>query len=271
MTHPISVIISTRNSPEWLEKVLWGYENQNYKQFQLIIADDGSTHQTRTLIDNFRKTSGMEVEHLWHPQNGCQKSRMLNRAVMHAEGDYLIFTEDNCIPRFDFVKNHKNKATPNHFLSGGHSKLPMCCSLQIGQEEILSNDAFDIMWLQSHGYPTYAKKLRLIARWPFNALLNLIPTENRWNGHNASGWKSDIISVNGFDERILDGGEDKEIGDRLKNSGVRVKRIRYSAVCIHLSHIFGFDDSVITEATRLIQNETKSMFSKYTDHGILKS
>ena len=54
MTHPISVIISTRNSPEWLEKVLWGYENQNYKQFQLIIADDGSTHQTRTLIDNFR-------------------------------------------------------------------------------------------------------------------------------------------------------------------------------------------------------------------------
>ena len=89
------------------------------------------------------------------------------------------------------------------------------------------------MWLQSHGYPTYAKKLRLIARWPFNALLNLIPTENRWNGHNASGWKSDIISVNGFDERILDGGEDKEIGDRLKNSGVRVKRIRYSAVCVH--------------------------------------
>lgn len=196
---------------------------------------------------------------------------MLNRAVMHAEGDYLIFTEDNCIPRFDFVKNHKNKATPNHFLSGGHSKLPMCCSLQIGQEEILSNDAFDIMWLQSHGYPTYAKKLRLIARWPFNALSILSQPKTDGMDTMPRAGKVNITGVNGFDERILDGGEDKEIGDRLKNSGVRVKRIRYSAVCVHLSHIFGFDDSVITEATRQSRNETKSMFSKYTDHGILKS
>lgn len=186
------------------------------------------------------------------------------------KADYLIFTEDNYIPRFDFVKNHKNKTTPNHFLSGGHSKLPMCCSLQIGQEEILSNDAFDIMWLQAHGYPTYAKKLRLIAHRPFNTLFNLIPTENRWNGHNTSGWKSDIINVNGFDGRIQEGGEDLETGDRLKNSGVKVKRIRYSAVCVHLSHIFGFDDNVITESTRLIQNETKSMLNKYTDYGIVK-
>ncbi len=270
MTPSISVIISTRNSPEWLEKVLWGYENQNYKNFQLIIAEDGEGTATKALIDNYRKTSGMNIEHLWHPQNGCQKSHMLNRAVMQADGDYLIFTEDNCIPRFDFVKIHKNKARPNHFLSGGHSKLPMCCSLQIGQDEILSNEAFDIMWLQSHGYPTYAKKLRLIARWPFNALLNLIPTENRWNGHNASGWKTDIIKVNGFDERIQNGGEDLEMGDRLKNSGVKVTRIRYSAVCVHLSHAFGFDDNIVNEATRLIQNETKSAFNTYTDHGIIK-
>ncbi len=270
MTPSISVIISTRNSPEWLEKVLWGYENQSYKKFQLIIADDGSDHQTKNLIDNYRKTSGMHIDHLWHPQNGCQKSMMLNRAVMHADGDYLIFSEDNCIPRFDFVNTHKNTAKPNHFLSGGHSKLPMCCSLQVGQNEILSNDVFDIMWLQSHGYPTYAKKLRLIARWPFNRLLNLIPTENRWNGHNASGWKTDIVSVNGFDERIHDGGEDLELGDRLKNAGVKARRIRYSAVCVHLSHAYGFDDNIVTDATRQIQNETKSGLSQYTRYGIVK-
>ena len=270
MTPSISVIVSTRNSPDWLKRVLWGYENQNYKNFQLIIADDGSDDPTQELIDNFRKTSSMKIEHLWHPRNGCQKSLMLNRAVMHADGNYLIFTEDNCIPRFDFVKTHKNSAKPNHFLSGGHSKLPMCCSQQIGEDEIMSNEAFDIMWLQSHGYPTYAKKLRLIARWPFNKLLNLIPTQNRWNGHNASGWKSDIIKVNGFDERIMEGGEDLEFGDRLKQAGVYAKRVRYSAVCVHLSHAFGFDDSLVTKETRAIQNETLASKSKYTLFGIVK-
>lgn len=271
MTPTISVIISTRNSPEWLEKVLWGYENQNYKNFQLIIADDGSDQLTRSLIDAYKKTSAMTIDHLWHPLNGCQKSRMLNRAIMFADGNYLIFTEDNCIPRFDFVNTHKNSAKPNHFLSGGHSKLPMCCSQQIGLQEILTNDAFNIMWLQTHGYPTYAKKLRLIARWPFNKLLNLIPTKNKWNGHNASGWKSDIIKVNGFDERIIQGGEDREFGDRLKQAGVRARRIRYSAVCVHLSHEFGVDDNLITEETRAIQNETLSSHSQYTTHGIVKT
>ena len=270
MTFSTSIIINTHNSHEWLQKVLWGYENQNYKHFQLLIADDGSDERTREMIEDYRKISGMDIIHLWHERNGCQKSHMLNRAVMYASGDYLIFTEDNCIPRFDFVKTHVQAAKPHHFLSGGHSKLPMCCSKQIGEEEILSNDAFNIVWLQSHGYPTYAKKLRLIACWPFNKLLNLMPTENRWNGHNASGWKSDIVSVNGFDERIQDGGEDLEIGDRLKHAGIKARRIRYSAVCVHLSHEFGFDDSLVTDETREIQNQTILTNSRYTDFGIIR-
>ena len=37
----ISVIISTYNNPAWLQKVIWGYECQTYKDFELIIADDG--------------------------------------------------------------------------------------------------------------------------------------------------------------------------------------------------------------------------------------
>ena len=270
MPFTISIIISTHNSPEWLQKVLWGYENQNYKHFQLLIADDGSDERTREIIERYKTVSGMEIIHLWHPRSGCQKSRMLNQAVMCASGDYLIFTEDNCIPRYDFVRTHALNARPNHFLSGGHSKLPMCCSKQIGEEEILSNDAFNIMWLQAHGYPTYAKKLRLIAKWPFNTLLNLIPTENRWNGHNASGWKSDIVKGNGFDERIMEGGEDLEIGDRLKHAGIKPKRIRYSAVCVHLSHDFGFDDNLVTDTTRDIQNQTKLTNSCYTDFGIIR-
>ena len=46
----ISIIISTYNSEDWLEKVMWSYEAQNYKNFEMIIADDGSKQPTLDLI-----------------------------------------------------------------------------------------------------------------------------------------------------------------------------------------------------------------------------
>jgi glycosyltransferase involved in cell wall biosynthesis len=52
----IGVVITTYNSPEWLEKVFWGYANQSDENFELIIADDGSTEETRALIINIRKS-----------------------------------------------------------------------------------------------------------------------------------------------------------------------------------------------------------------------
>ena len=68
----------------------------------------------------------------------------------------------------------------------------------------------------------------------------------------------------------MEGGEDLEFGDRLKQAGVYAKRVRYSAVCVHLSHAFGFDDSLVTKETRAIQNETLASKSKYTLFGIVK-
>ena len=43
----IGVVVTTYNSPRWLAKVLVGYEEQTHAAFRVIIADDGSTHETR--------------------------------------------------------------------------------------------------------------------------------------------------------------------------------------------------------------------------------
>lgn len=271
MSFATSIIISTYNSPEWLEKVLWGYGNQNNKDFEIIIADDGSSNETGMLVRDFQKNAGMNINHLWHADDGCQKSIMLNQAITKANGDYLIFVDGNCVPRKDFVSVHKKRARPNHFLSGGHTKLPMCCSVRIDKESILSGKLFDIVWLQAHGYPDTAKKLRIVLKSPFSNLCNLIPTEDRWNGHNASGWKQDLLAVNGFDERMQYGGEDREIGDRLKHNGIKVARIRYTAVSVHLSHEMGHKDGASSPENVIIQNETLRTRSKYTDFGIIKS
>ena len=51
---------------------------------------------------------------------------------------------------------------------------------------------------------------------------------------------NDILNVNGFDERMQYGGEDRELGERMLNLGIRSKQLRYSAVCLHLDHTRGY-------------------------------
>ena len=68
------------------------------------------------------------------------------------------------------------------------------------------------------------------------------PTKRSWNGHNSSGFKSDILAVNGFNELLAYGGEDREMGERLFNKGLLSKQIRYSAICVHLDHYRNYID-----------------------------
>ena len=60
----ISVIVSTYNAEEWLEKVLWGFEIQTYQNFELIIADDGSGPKTKSLIDDLSQKLTYPIVHV---------------------------------------------------------------------------------------------------------------------------------------------------------------------------------------------------------------
>lgn len=267
-----SVIISTYNSPQWLEKVLWGYECQTHKDFEVVIADDGSQQPTRDLIEAFQKRGHLSIQHVWQEDDGFQKSKILNKAIVAAKGDYLIFSDGDCIPRNDFVQVHANKRKAGHFLSGGYFMLPMETSKAISFNDITSQCCFDKEWLYDNGLaPTY-KTLKLTAEGWKEQFLNFItPTKATWNGHNASGWKEDILAVNGHDERMQYGGQDREIGERLINYGIRPIQIRYSAVCIHLDHKRGYKTPETLQKNRAIRNATKKENKTYTAYGIKKT
>ena len=271
MSFSISVIVSTYNSPEWLEKVLWGYENQDFRNYQIVLADDGSTSETADLIEIVRRNNILNIEHVWHEDNGCQKSIMLNKAIMRTSGDYLIFSEGDCIPRRDFVQVHEAGAKRGHFLSGEFAKLPQCCSVQVSKEEIVSGNAFDIFWLTTHGYPDHSNKMRLLASGLWAKFLNFsVKTKNKWNGHNSSGWKSDILSVNGFDERMQFRDEDCEMGERLKNFGIKVNRVGYTAACVHLYPGRPPQSDASKILNQSIRDATGRDHSRYTDFGIVR-
>jgi len=264
------VILSTFNQPEWLKLTLYGYLFQADNEFQIVIADDGSGDETREVIKEFQTTSHLDIKHIWHVDNGFQKCRILNKAIEAADGEYLIFSDGDCVPRSDFIAVHKEQAEKGYFLSGGYFKLPLETSHVISEAIIANGQCFDPDWLKANGVPSTHKLLKLTQNNILRSICNLItPTKRTWNGHNASCWKADAVKVNGFDERMRYGGEDVEFGYRLRHCGLQVKQIRYLAACVHLEHGRGYCNPEDLNTNLTIRKSTLSNKTKITEHGIV--
>jgi glycosyltransferase involved in cell wall biosynthesis len=264
-----SIIISTYNSPAWLKKVLYGYNNQTYQMFEVIIADDGSTSETSEMLNRLSKEVFYPIIHVWHEDNGFQKTKILNKAIQKCSTPYIVMSDGDCIPRKDFIEQHVKYRVEGSFLSAGYFKLPMNISELITKEDIYTERCFKINWLKKKGLKSFLKNAKLSSGVIQAAILNRItPTTPSWNGHNSSAWKSDILSVNGFDERMQYGGEDRELGERLINYGLKPKQVRYSAVCLHLDHPRGYVTPEMIVKNKAIREATKSNNSVWTDFGI---
>ena len=265
----ITVIFTTYNSPKWLEKVLWGFCCQTDTNFEVVVADDGSTEETREVIQAIQSRGKIDIQHIWHADNGFQKCRILNKAIVAAKGEYIVMTDGDCIPRKDFIAVHRKHAEPGHFLSGGYFKLPMDTSKKITEDDVISERCFNKNWLKENGVKSSIKLLKF-TQSPLKAKLfnALTPTKRTWNGHNASCFKTDALKVNGFDERMRYGGQDREFGERLMNLGLKGKQIRYSAICIHLDHKRGYANKEDWERNYQIRAHTVASGVSKTDFGI---
>ncbi|CAM4284270.1 glycosyltransferase family 2 protein [Flavobacterium terrigena] len=271
----ISVIITTYNSETWLEKVLWGYAVQSFTDFELIIADDGSTSKTKDLLDSFKSEFKHPIVHVWQEDNGFQKTKILNKAIVKASSSYILFSDGDCIPRRDFIATHLKHKKKGYFLSGGYFKLNDVVSNSIDANSIKNQSCFQIKWLLDNGLKLNFKISKLTQNSFFGQFMNWItPTKKTFNGHNTSCFKEDLIAVNGFNEEMKYGGLDREIGERLFNNKIKSKQIRYSAICLHLNH----DRSYATKDNWLNNNyirkfnkqnnvtTIKNGLSKYLNH-----
>src|SRR5688572_24730204 len=88
-THPSAgVVFTTYNRPRDLERVLAGYARQTWREFEIVIADDGSGAETRECIARARDAWGLDIRHVWHEDIGFRKCRILNRAIVETAAEY---------------------------------------------------------------------------------------------------------------------------------------------------------------------------------------
>jgi len=264
-----SIIISTYNQPEWLKLVLHSYALQTEVNFEIIIADDGSNESTKAVIDQFSQSHGLPINHIWQEDEGFQKTKILNKAILASQTDYLIFTDGDCIARKDFVETHLTLRKSKHALSGGYFKLTEKISNDITPEIVTVQKCFDKLWLLAKGQPKSFKLNKLTKSKIKAKLLNtLTPTKATFDGMNVSCFKEDVLAVKGFDERMQYGGEDREIGERMMNNGITFLQVRYSAICVHLHHERPYKNEEAEILNLKIRKVTKNKKKTYTNFGI---
>lgn len=267
----VSIVLSTYEQSAWLEKALWAYAYQSHGDFELVVADDGSGPETREVVDCCRRKLGLAIEHVWQPHEGFRKCRILNEAIERSRGDYLIFSDGDCVPRRDFVATHVAQARRGAFLSGGVLRLPLALSKAIGADDIASGRVFGWRWLAVGGCNWWRLRFAAAPRWAATCCDLITPTRASFNGHNSSAWRDDIERVNGFDERMQYGGLDRELGERMIHAGVRGRQIRHRAICLHLDHPRNYVDPEATARNQEIRWTTRLRRATWTDYGLVSA
>ncbi len=238
----VSLIISVYKKLRELELVLSALKEQTEKDFEVIIADDGSGAEIEDFINAFRKDFGYEITFITQEDKGFRKNKILNEAIKVSKSDYLIFLDCDCVPHPDFIKGHAESAEKNTVLIGRRVHLGEKLSGMLNRDFIttksfkrLSRKAF----LDSFraGDSTIAAEEGLLVRNKF--LRSVTKSKNNHIvGCNFSVWKEMMLKINGFDENYVGAGigEDTDVEYRLGLTGAKFKSVRNLAVVFHLYH-----------------------------------
>jgi glycosyltransferase involved in cell wall biosynthesis len=255
------LVVTTYNAPRFLGLVLAAIARQDRLPDSIAIADDGSGDETRHVLERFRANHpAPPLRHVWHPDRGFRKNRILNRTIATSDAEHMIFIDGDCLAAPGFIRRHRALAGPGRFATGSVIRLSPETTAAIAPADVSAGRIFAPAWLARKGeLAGLSRRLKAAALPPaLNRLLDcLSPIRPTWSGGNASTLRAQLLAVNGFDETMAYGGEDKELGARLVNAGLRGRHLRYSAPLLHLDHGRGYVDPDIVAANRSRILETR--------------
>ncbi len=233
----VSVVITTYNRSDALLAVLSALTRQSDRNFEVIVADDGSTGVHRQRIVQSADALALKLIHVWHPDVGFTASKARNRGVAAARGNYIVFLDGDCVPERDFIARHRQLAQTGFFINGSRVLLsPELTQRVLDGVEQVDGRGYGF-WLRKR-LSGEASKLTGLLRLPDGALR--IQQAFDWKGIrscNMAVWRSDFEKVEGFDESFVGWGhEDADFVLRLHNLGLARKNGFCATEVFHLWH-----------------------------------
>ena len=234
----IAVVVTTYNNPTVLAAVLEGYLVQTDRNFEVFVADDGSTPDTAEVVHQFQARANFPIHHVWQEDDGFRAAAIRNRALAATSADYIIFTDGDCIPLADFVATHRRLCEQGCFLSGNRMLLSRDFTGRVLSEKIPVHLWHFGAWLSARVHGQINRLLPLVHLPDIAWLRKRTPT--RWQGAktcNLSAYREDLLRVNGLDESYSGWGqEDSDLVVRLIRAGLVNKSARFAAPVLHLWH-----------------------------------
>lgn len=234
----VTLIVTTYNRPDALELVLGACLAQTDRNFEIVIADDGSGLPTRELIERTALRSPIPIVHAWQPDEGFRAAASRNRAIAAARGDYLIFLDGDCVPQRNFIARHRALAQPRTIVTGSRILLRERLTAYVLEQQLALAEQSAGFWLRQRAAGQVNKVLPLLVQLPDFARRRVDGFV--WRGIktcNLGAWRSDVATVNGFDESFVGWGhEDADLVARLHNAGIGRKQGFMATEVLHLWH-----------------------------------
>jgi glycosyltransferase involved in cell wall biosynthesis len=245
----LSIVVTTYERPAALDVVLRALADQWVEGFEIVVADDGSGPETAGVVGRWAQR--IDVRHLWQPNEGFLKARLLNRAVLATRGRFLVFLDGDCVPRVGFLRAVRRAALPGWFIASKRLHLSPGFSRRVVAEELPVWRWSSWVWLVRA-----PRELVVSHHRQANRPGTLFPLRDRsrpWRPdrrdfrppYNGYGYalgvhREDLERVNGFDMRLRGwDGEDVDVAHRLRMAGLRCGWPGPDASVLHLWHTPG--------------------------------
>jgi GT2 family glycosyltransferase len=241
-----ALVITTYNNPKYLGICLKSFTNQTSQDFDIFIADDGSTPETKKKIEQLRPSFFGSIKHVWHPDQGYRKSIINNlvfREITQASPAYdiIICVDHDIIAHHRFVEDHLtiHERHPNALFMGRRVELGPEITAKLNEENVLDfNRGFGRgLFLSGLKRDSHGAMRGIRIKSP---LLQKLFKRNRVPdllGSNFSVTSELMEQVNGYNEDFQSyWGEDGDLFVRLRNHGAKIVGLKGFAIQYHLDH-----------------------------------
>ncbi len=206
-----SIIIPTYNRPKQLGLCLGALSELNYPRdrFEVIVVDDGSMVSPEGVISSFNNT--LCIRFISQKNAGCSVAR--NKGAALAKGDFLAFTDDDCLPAPDWLRNMAESLarSPDAAVCGQKLSAP-----PYNLYTTVSQLFWDYLYAFYNGDPDHADLM---------------------DSANMALHRECFRILGGFNEELLMK-EDRELCDWLQYNGVRT--VYAPKVLVYHSHRYTF-------------------------------
>lgn len=190
MSSPLkfSVIIPTYNRPQKLANCLDFLAALDYPtdQFEVVVVDDGGDAALDSIVDSHRETLSIALLRQQNAGPGAAR----NRGVEAATGDYLAFTDDDCMPHADWLSKLSARLTEMpDALVGGHVLNALTENLYSSASQQLIDYLYDYYHGSHRGISFFTS-------------------------NNIALSKARYLEIGGFDAKLRVASEDRELCDR---------------------------------------------------------